>query len=94
MGWLFVLLKGRKIFLRESFFKPDEAASHKGCQWYAIMPKISLSLSVFSGTVPGLPANPKINQVPDMSFEVKGKLHKKFDTENKTETFQAREFVI
>jgi single-strand DNA-binding protein len=29
-----------------------------------------------------------------MSFEVKGKLHKKFDTENKTETFQAREFVL
>ena len=28
------------------------------------------------------------------SFEIKGKLHKKFDTENKTETFQAREFVI
>ena len=29
-----------------------------------------------------------------MSFEVDGKLHKKFDTENKTDTFQAREFVI
>ncbi|MEL6922480.1 MAG: DUF3127 domain-containing protein [Bacteroidota bacterium] len=29
-----------------------------------------------------------------MSFEVEGKLIKKFDTENKTETFQAREFVI
>lgn len=29
-----------------------------------------------------------------MSFEVEGKLHKKFDTENKTDTFQAREFVI
>ncbi|MCG8328877.1 MAG: DUF3127 domain-containing protein [Chitinophagales bacterium] len=29
-----------------------------------------------------------------MSFEVVGKLHKKFDTENKTDTFQAREFVI
>ncbi len=29
-----------------------------------------------------------------MSFEVNGKLHKKFDTENKTDTFQAREFVI
>lgn len=29
-----------------------------------------------------------------MSFEVVGKLHKKFDTESKTETFQAREFVI
>lgn len=29
-----------------------------------------------------------------MSFEVEGKLHKKFDTENKTDTFQARDFVI
>lgn len=29
-----------------------------------------------------------------MSFEIEGKLHKKFDTQNKTETFQAREFVI
>lgn len=29
-----------------------------------------------------------------MSFEVEGRLHKKFDTENKTDTFQAREFVI
>lgn len=29
-----------------------------------------------------------------MSFEVEGALHKKFDTENKTDTFQAREFVI
>lgn len=29
-----------------------------------------------------------------MSFEVEGKLHKKFDTESKTNTFQAREFVI
>ena len=29
-----------------------------------------------------------------MSFEIEGKLHKKFDTENKTATFQAREFVI
>ncbi|MEL7119618.1 MAG: DUF3127 domain-containing protein [Bacteroidota bacterium] len=29
-----------------------------------------------------------------MSFEVEGKLHKAFPTENKTETFQAREFVI
>jgi len=29
-----------------------------------------------------------------MSFEIIGKLHKKFDTENKTATFQAREFVI
>lgn len=29
-----------------------------------------------------------------MSFQITGKLHKKFDTENKTQTFQAREFVI
>lgn len=29
-----------------------------------------------------------------MSFEVEGTLHKKFDTENKTGTFQAREFVV
>jgi len=29
-----------------------------------------------------------------MSFEVEGTLHKKFDTEAKTNTFQAREFVI
>ncbi|MEZ5041152.1 MAG: DUF3127 domain-containing protein [Saprospiraceae bacterium] len=29
-----------------------------------------------------------------MSFEVLGRLHKKFDTENKTDSFQAREFVI
>ena len=29
-----------------------------------------------------------------MSFEVSGKLHKKFDIEKKTESFQAREFVI
>lgn len=29
-----------------------------------------------------------------MSFEVEGKLHKKYDTENKTDTFQAREFVL
>lgn len=29
-----------------------------------------------------------------MSFEVVGKLIKKYDTENKTGTFQAREFVI
>ncbi|MEM9836078.1 MAG: DUF3127 domain-containing protein [Bacteroidota bacterium] len=29
-----------------------------------------------------------------MSFEVVGKLHKKFETENKTDTFRAREFVI
>ncbi len=29
-----------------------------------------------------------------MAFETEGVLHKKFDTENKTDTFQAREFVI
>ncbi len=29
-----------------------------------------------------------------MSFEVDGKLHKVFDTESKTDSFQAREFVI
>ncbi len=29
-----------------------------------------------------------------MSFETEGRLHKKFDTESKTQTFQAREFVI
>jgi len=29
-----------------------------------------------------------------MSFEVVGKLHKKYETENKTDTFRAREFVI
>ncbi len=29
-----------------------------------------------------------------MSFEVDGKLHKKYETENKTDSFQAREFVI
>lgn len=29
-----------------------------------------------------------------MSFEVEGKLIKKYDTESKTNTFQAREFVI
>lgn len=29
-----------------------------------------------------------------MSFEVEGKLHKKFDTESKTDTFQAREFIL
>ncbi|MCZ2100268.1 MAG: DUF3127 domain-containing protein [Chitinophagales bacterium] len=29
-----------------------------------------------------------------MSFEVQGLLHKIFDTESKTETFQTREFVI
>lgn len=29
-----------------------------------------------------------------MSFEIVGKLHKKYDTENKTASFQAREFVI
>lgn len=29
-----------------------------------------------------------------MSFEIVGKLYKKFDTEMKTQTFQAREFVL
>ena len=29
-----------------------------------------------------------------MSFEIEGTLHKVFETENKTATFQAREFVI
>ena len=29
-----------------------------------------------------------------MSFEIKGKLHKIFETEQKTDTFQTREFVI
>ena len=29
-----------------------------------------------------------------MAFEITGKLHKKFDIEKKTESFQAREFVI
>ncbi len=29
-----------------------------------------------------------------MSFEIVGKLYKKFNTENKTQTFRAREFVI
>ena len=29
-----------------------------------------------------------------MSFETKGKLHKKFDIESKTATFQAREFIL
>jgi len=29
-----------------------------------------------------------------MSFEIEGKLYKKFDTESKTASFQAREFVI
>lgn len=29
-----------------------------------------------------------------MSFEIVGRLHKKFETESKTATFQAREFVI
>ncbi|HMO40822.1 MAG TPA: DUF3127 domain-containing protein [Saprospiraceae bacterium] len=28
------------------------------------------------------------------SFEIEGKLHKAFETENKTSSFQAREFVI
>lgn len=29
-----------------------------------------------------------------MSFEIEGKLHKKYDTEKKSETFQTREFVL
>lgn len=29
-----------------------------------------------------------------MSYELDGKLHKKFETENKTASFQAREFVV
>lgn len=29
-----------------------------------------------------------------MSFEIEGKVYRKFDTENKTASFQAREFVI
>lgn len=29
-----------------------------------------------------------------MSYELKGKLHKVFPTESKTDTFQAREFVV
>lgn len=29
-----------------------------------------------------------------MSFEIEGKLHKKYDTESKSASFQAREFVI
>ncbi len=29
-----------------------------------------------------------------MAYEIVGKLHKKFDTEVKTQTFQAREFVL
>lgn len=29
-----------------------------------------------------------------MAFEITGKLHKKFDTEQKTDSFKAREFVI
>lgn len=33
-------------------------------------------------------------KVSHMSFEVAGRLHKKFETENKTDTFRAREFVI
>lgn len=28
------------------------------------------------------------------NFEIEGKLHRKFDVENKTQSFQAREFVI
>lgn len=34
-------------------------------------------------------------KTPDMtSFEIVGKLFKKYDTESKTQTFQAREFVL
>lgn len=33
------------------------------------------------------------NEIP-MSFEVEGKLHKVFETEQKTDSFRAREFVI
>lgn len=29
-----------------------------------------------------------------MAFEIEGKLYKKFETENKTETFKAREFIL
>lgn len=29
-----------------------------------------------------------------MAFEIEGKLHKKFDTDQKTESFKAREFVL
>lgn len=29
-----------------------------------------------------------------MAFEIEGTLHKKFDTEKKTDTFQARDFVL
>lgn len=29
-----------------------------------------------------------------MSFEIEGRLHRKFETENKTSSFQAREFVL
>lgn len=29
-----------------------------------------------------------------MSFEIEGVLHKKFETENKTDTFQAREMIL
>jgi len=29
-----------------------------------------------------------------MSYELEGTLHKKFDTESKTDTFQARDFVV
>ncbi|MEZ4984896.1 MAG: DUF3127 domain-containing protein [Saprospiraceae bacterium] len=42
-----------------------------------------------------LPLEANLKIVTDMSsFEVTGKLHKKFDIESKTESFQAREFVI
>jgi len=33
-------------------------------------------------------------KLQQMSFEVLGKLHKKFDTERKSDKFQARDFVI
>jgi len=32
--------------------------------------------------------------LPTVSFEVEGKLHRKFDTEQKTDSFRAREFVL
>jgi single-strand DNA-binding protein len=38
--------------------------------------------------------NVSSKKILDMSFEIEGKLHKVFPTESKTETFQAREFVI
>jgi single-strand DNA-binding protein len=36
----------------------------------------------------------KLNIIIDMSYELTGKLHKKYPTENKTDSFQAREFVV